>query len=119
MKFKIDENLPSEFCDLLKAEGFDSRTVLDQGLGGSSDDRLFKKCSQESRTLITLDMDFSNIGSYSPGEGYGIVVFRLSRHDKLSLISALKRIIPTLEKNQPQNSLWIVEHDRIRMRHMG
>ena len=116
MKFKIDENLPTEFSDLLKAFGFDATTVLDEGLGGASDDLLFQKCRDERRTLMTLDMDFANIGSYTPGETFGIIVFRLSRHDKPSLISALRRIVPTLKERRPQNSLWIVEHDRIRIR---
>ncbi len=116
MKFKIDENLPLEFCELLRSEGFDAKTVLDQGLGGASDDLLFRQCFQESRILMTLDMDFSNIWNYSPGGTSGIIVFRLLRHDKPSLISALRKTIPTIMEHGPQNSLWIVEHDRIRMR---
>ena len=32
MKFKFDENLPSELGDLLRAEGHDAHSVLDENL---------------------------------------------------------------------------------------
>jgi Domain of unknown function (DUF5615) len=33
MRFKIDENLPIEVAELLRAAGHDALTVLDQNLG--------------------------------------------------------------------------------------
>lgn len=40
MKFKLDENLPLEATALLRAAGFDAKSVLDQNLGGEADERL-------------------------------------------------------------------------------
>lgn len=34
MKFKIDENLPIEVAEALRAEGFDARTVSEEMLQG-------------------------------------------------------------------------------------
>lgn len=34
VQFKLDENLPDEAADLLRAAGHDALTVLDQHLGG-------------------------------------------------------------------------------------
>jgi predicted nuclease of predicted toxin-antitoxin system len=37
MKFKTDENLPTEAADLLRAAGYDAVTVGEQRLSGSVD----------------------------------------------------------------------------------
>ncbi len=63
MKFKIDENLHSDAADLLKQHGYDARTVVDQGLRGHPDTDIARICRQESRIIVTLDLDFSTFGS--------------------------------------------------------
>ncbi len=40
MRFKLDENLPMELAGLLRDAGHDVSTVLDQQLGGSSDEEV-------------------------------------------------------------------------------
>ena len=57
MNFKIDENLPLEFIDLLREAGHDAVSVLDQQLGGADDSTVAARCRQEHRVLITLDLD--------------------------------------------------------------
>ena len=41
MKFKLDENLPGEGVQILRAAGHDAVTVLDQRLGGKPDPEIF------------------------------------------------------------------------------
>jgi predicted nuclease of predicted toxin-antitoxin system len=60
MKFKIDENLPIEVVKIFQKAGYDTVSVLDQNLGGCSDDTLISICKHEKRVLITLDTDFAN-----------------------------------------------------------
>ena len=66
LKFKVDENLPSEAADVLRAAGHDALTVLEQQLGGEADARVSAVCLAEGRAIVTLDLDFSNIRSYPP-----------------------------------------------------
>jgi predicted nuclease of predicted toxin-antitoxin system len=84
MRFKVDENLPHEATDLLLSVGHDAMRVLDQRLGGTPDSDLYAICQQEGRVLMTLDLDFSNIRAYPPGESAGIIVLRPVNQDKLS-----------------------------------
>ncbi len=77
-KFKIDENLPIEAAKIFKRFGYDAETVLDEGLQGSSDDELFLICKKENRILVTFDLDFSDVRTYSPGAHPGVIV-RLKR----------------------------------------
>ena len=110
MKFKIDKNLPAECAAILREEGFDADTVGDEDLSGCSDPTVFGVCQHESRVLVTLDLDFSNVTAYPPSTHCGIVVIRSKAQDKLTLMG------PVLKRQSPGAQLWIVEHDRIRFR---
>ncbi|MFN5965656.1 MAG: DUF5615 family PIN-like protein, partial [Pseudanabaena sp.] len=54
MKFKIDENLPIEFAELLQKEGYDASTIYSESLKGAKDPVVIDVCKQEQRVLITL-----------------------------------------------------------------
>lgn len=63
MRFKVDENLPIDVGDLLGSAGHDALTVFDQKLIGEDDRCVLDICQAEERTLITLDLDFSDVRS--------------------------------------------------------
>ncbi|BBC25907.1 hypothetical protein ABRG53_3650 [Pseudanabaena sp. ABRG5-3] len=46
MKFKIDENLPIEFADLLQNEGYDASTIYSESLKGAKDPTVIAVCQQ-------------------------------------------------------------------------
>jgi predicted nuclease of predicted toxin-antitoxin system len=115
MKFKTDENLPTETADLLRSAGHDAVTVGEQRLSGAVDDTVAVICQREQRTLVTLDLDFADIRTYPPDRYPGFVVLRLTRQDKASVLRAVGRTIPLLAKNQVTGRLWIVEEHRVRI----
>lgn len=98
MKFKVDENLPSEHAEMLRAAGHDATTVAEQKLTGAEDAALMQRCWSEGRILVTLDMDFANVRAYPPETHPGILVFRSKTQDKVTLIGLLGRVIPQLKK---------------------
>ncbi len=49
MKFKIDENLPVEIAEILRAREFDAETVIEENLNGKSDELVSKVCLKENR----------------------------------------------------------------------
>lgn len=65
---------------------------------------------------MTLDLDFANIRAYPPGEHSGIIVLRLLRQDKATVLKYMKRLTAALENRNPNGELWIVDGDRIRCR---
>ena len=116
MKFKIDENLPVEAADILRGSGHDVQTVLEQQLGGSTDSGLALLCQREGRALVTLDMDFADIRAYPPAEFAGLIVLRLARQDKPSVLNVLARVTEVLLSESLVGRLWIVDESRIRVR---
>jgi predicted nuclease of predicted toxin-antitoxin system len=116
MKFKIDENLPVEIAQLLQESGYDAATVLEQQLGGKPDGNIAQICQQEDRIIVTLDLDFADIRTYPPSEYAGMIVFRLSQQDKFHVLNICQRMLAVFKRETPQQKLWIVEDNRIRIR---
>ena len=116
MKFKIDENLPAEFAELLNAAGHDAKTVVEQGMAGATDTTVINTCSREDRVLVTLDLDFADVRTYPPHQYAGIIVLRLSRQDKRYLLDVFTKAMTMLAKEPVRQQLWIVEENRIRIR---
>ena len=116
MRFKIDENLPVEVAELLRAEGHDAITVHDQELSGASDPRIAAVCRGETRAIITLDTDFATIQAYPPALYPGLIVLQLRRQDKPYVLQICSRLVPLFAKEPLERHLWIVEDRRMRIR---
>jgi predicted nuclease of predicted toxin-antitoxin system len=97
MQFKLDEHLPLEIKDLLAQHRHDPVTVVEEGMGGSVDPDVAQVCLKESRSLLTLDLDFSDIRTYPPEDYHGIVVFRPA----IQNITTLVRLTAYSEPNRP------------------
>lgn len=116
MKFKIDENLPSEVARLLTSAGHDAETVFDEGLVGAADQNIIEVCNTEGRAIVTLDLDFSNVRAYPPKDHVGLIVLRLRQQDKPHVLNVVGQILDMLESEQLIGRLWIVEEGRVRIR---
>ncbi len=61
MKFKIDENLPSELAADLRAGSHEAETVADEGLAGAPDSTIMARVQAEGRVLLTMDKGIADI----------------------------------------------------------
>jgi predicted nuclease of predicted toxin-antitoxin system len=116
MLLKVDENLPVEVASLLRDNGHDATTVADQRMGGKPDAQIGQACRQETRVLVTLDLDFSDIRTHPPSDYPGIIVFRLGRQDKSLVLQVTERLLPLLKKEPIAGRLWIVDEYGLRVR---
>lgn len=116
MKFKIDENLPVDAARLFRASGHDALTVGDQNLRGAKDSIVSAVCVQEGRTLVTLDMGFSNIKAYPSNSHSGIIVIRATSQSKRHILDILEKAVSLLEKEPLTGKLWILEEGKVRIR---
>ena len=113
--FKLDENLPSEACQLLVNAGFDAVTVFDQALHGKPDVEVARVCREEGRVLVTLDLDFANVRAFDPTAQAGIIVLRPARQSRGAVVRVLDRALALLKSEAVAGHLWIVGDDRIRI----
>lgn len=116
MQFKIDENLPVEVADALRDAGHDALTIHDEQMVGDPDPQVAAVCQSEERALLTLDLDFSDIRTYPPGEYHGIVVFRPRTQAKPPVLSLVARLIPLLDSEPLEGNLWILQETGLRIR---
>ena len=54
-----------------------SKPVLDENRSGAVDETIYRVCGEESRCLITPDMDFADFVRFPPSQTSGIAVLRL------------------------------------------
>jgi len=116
MRFKIDENLPVEVAELLRHAGHDALTVWDQHLQGWEDQDISAICQAEQRVIVTLDIGFADIRSYSPDQFSGLIVLRLKQQDKPHVLTVVSRILSLLSTEPLDQHLWIVDERRVRIR---
>jgi predicted nuclease of predicted toxin-antitoxin system len=116
MRFKKDENLPLAAAELLRSAGYNAVSVFAQSLVGARDEVVARICQEESRVLITLDLDFADIRTYPPSEYEGIIVLRIRNQGKSEVVGVLRRVISLLKDQTCRQQLWIVEKDRVRVR---
>ena len=115
MKFKLDENLDLRIVPLFAARGHDADTVLAEGLSGSTDEQIYATCRDTARTLITLDLDFSNPFRFPPTPTQGIVVVRPPRPVFSAIQATLLSVLLELQTRSLAGRTCIVEPGRIRV----
>lgn len=116
MEFKVDENLPVEVVEMLRAAGYDAVSVVEQRLSGAEDSEVARACRTEERVLMTLDVGFGDIRTYHPKEQAGIVVLRLRSQEKPHVLGVVQRLLSVLANETVVGAIWIVEEARIRVR---
>jgi predicted nuclease of predicted toxin-antitoxin system len=77
VKLKLDENIPQSAATRLVALGYDVDTVLDERLGGRSDEAVWAAAQAEGRFLVTQDLDFADARKFESGKHAGVLIVRL------------------------------------------
>jgi len=116
MQFKIDENLPVEAAESLCDAGHDALTIHDQQMVGNPDPQVAAVCQSEQRAIVTLDLDFSDIRTYPPGNYHGIVVLRPRTQAKQAVLALMAQLIPLIDSESLQGNLWILQENGLRIR---
>ncbi|MGH7932890.1 MAG: DUF5615 family PIN-like protein [Candidatus Binataceae bacterium] len=112
----MDENLGRNCARLFEAAGHNTSTVHAQNLCGANDTGVIGRCLDEARTLVTLDLDFSNPLRFKPSDYRGIVVLRPRSPASLRELEELCRtVLGGIAKEELDGKLWIVEIGRIRI----
>jgi predicted nuclease of predicted toxin-antitoxin system len=112
---KLDENVPDSVGAVLAAGGHDVALARDEGLAGVEDDRLLVVASDEGRTLISLDRDFTNILRHPPAPTAGIVVIRLQDQTLPRMRQAATTLRDLLHQQAGRGQLWILDESKLRV----
>jgi predicted nuclease of predicted toxin-antitoxin system len=92
MRIKLDENLPVRLAAVLENLDHDVHTIAEENLSGKRDREVWEAAQQETRFLITQDLDFSDVRRFAPGTHCGILLVRLHSPDRESLIRHVSEV---------------------------
>jgi predicted nuclease of predicted toxin-antitoxin system len=116
VRFEIDQKLPVEVADALRAAGHDAATVYEESLAGAPDPQVADVARAEGRAILTLDVGFADLRSYPPSEHTGIVILRPAPQDKATVLGLVAGVIRLLEQETLSGRLWIADERRVRIR---
>ncbi len=116
MKFKLDENLPTELLGELQAAGHEAQSVYDEGLVGAADPLILEKIKEESRIFLTMDKGIGDVRRYPPNEFEGIILFRPGASGRKAVFEFVRTRLPQILALKLRGRLLVVTDKRIRAR---
>jgi len=116
VRFKLDENLPVELLDDLRAAGHEAHGLLDEGLAGAPDNVVLALVRRESRVLLTLDKGIADVRAYPPEAHAGIVLFRPTATGRGTTLLFVRRHLPSVLERELAGRLLVVTDQGLRLR---
>ena len=116
MKFKLDENLPAELLDDLRAAGHEADSVPGEQLTGAADTALLDHVRREGRVLLTMDKGIGDLRAYPPHLHAGIVLFRPPSSGRSTVLGFVRRHLPVLFERALSGHLLVITERSARMR---
>lgn len=116
MQIKVDEDLPVLVAERLRAAGYESDTVIGQGMGGWKDPDLWRAVQAEGRFLVTADKGFGDIRRYPPADHHGVLLIRPDEDGIRPLLELLDRVLDQYELESLTGLLAVATPRGIRIR---
>ena len=116
MRILLDENLPAELAEMLRALGHDVDDIPAKGLAGHPDHEVWALAQSAGRLLITQDIRFGDARMFTPGEHAGFVLVRLKRYGRRALIAKLQEVFAGHEIESWAGCLVVVGESKVRVR---
>jgi predicted nuclease of predicted toxin-antitoxin system len=113
---ELDENLPARLTGLFRELGHQVDTVVQEGLQGVDDERLWPAVQAAARFLLTKDLGFADARRYPPGTHHGILVLRLSDDRSSAVLERLAALLGTESIEGWAGCLVIVTDHKVRVR---
>lgn len=116
MRIKLDENLPFDLVSILTSLGHDVHTVIQEGIKGSQDTKVWQLAQAEARFLLTQDLDFSDIRRFLPGSHFGILLVRLRNPTRRALVRRVEWLFREEDVLTWRNCLVVATDHKVRIR---
>jgi predicted nuclease of predicted toxin-antitoxin system len=115
-RFLLDENLSHRHAEWLRSIVKDASAVVEIGLAGASDERVWDEAQSSNSVLVSLDAHFANLLRYPPEKSAGVIWLKLDPPTELSIRNALERMLNLPDSIRFRGLLFVVEETSIRIR---
>jgi predicted nuclease of predicted toxin-antitoxin system len=100
--FFADENISPELIEWLKQKGYLVFSVSGQGMNGTGDDEIIKRCFANREIIITQDSDFGQLIFSSLVPFYIVIYLRPGHFDGRYHLPTIEKILDNKEKLLPR-----------------
>lgn len=118
MKFLADMGVSPLTVKELKEVGYDAVHLSEQGLMRMPDSQIMAKAKQESRIVLTFDLDFTDLLAASKDNLPSVIIFRLKKTRPSFVNSRLFTVLSECSENLNNGAIIIVEDYRYRVRNL-
>src|SRR5205823_223324 len=106
--------LPPAMAVLLRELGHDAVHAGEVGLHRAPDDEILTRAAQESRIVVTADLDFPRLLSTAERASTSVILFRGGDFDDTAAFSFMRRALKAM--GQTGDRQFILSVDRVRIR---
>jgi predicted nuclease of predicted toxin-antitoxin system len=116
MRILLDENLPADLVDVLRALGHDVEHVYSKNLSGHPDPDVRAVAQSENRLLITQDIRFADAREFLPGQHAGFLLVRLKRPGLRAIMEKLRSVLEREDVESWQGCFIVLSDSKLRVR---
>ncbi|MEO8713743.1 MAG: DUF5615 family PIN-like protein [Acetobacteraceae bacterium] len=111
-------NVPLSIRDQLRSDGHDAVPGRDRAASRMTDFEVFAIATQESRALVTFDLDFGELVGLAGKRGVGVLLLRLRRVQSSHIHQRIRVALAEAGNALATGAIVLVDDSRIRIRSM-
>jgi predicted nuclease of predicted toxin-antitoxin system len=102
----------------LTGQGHDAVHANDLALQRASDADIIARAKQEGRTVITADLDYPRLPALAQATEPSLILFRHGNWSESEIIARLSQVLGSMDETEIQQSILVVDRDRVRRRRL-
>jgi predicted nuclease of predicted toxin-antitoxin system len=96
--------------------GYDTQTVVEEGIAGKGDAMVWETAQREARFLITQDLDFLDARRFVLGTHHGILLLRLRGQSWRALVARVTDLFAQEDVTQWASCFVVATKGKVRVR---
>ncbi|HAM52552.1 MAG TPA: hypothetical protein DCP92_18325 [Nitrospiraceae bacterium] len=116
MRFLADMGISMRVVEWLRSNGHDVVHLREQKLFSLPDNEIFDRAINESRIILTFDLDFGEIVALSKSRKVSVILFRLRNTTTPFVIKRLDTVMTESAALLEETHIVIIEENRYRIR---
>ena len=116
MRFLVDMPLSPRLAAWLRKQGHDAVHAAESGLSRAADIAVMSRARQESRTIITADLDYPRLLAIAGLSAPSPILFRGGNWSDAETIQRVGEVIQAVTAEEIAGSIVVVDRRRVRRR---
>lgn len=115
MRIFADHCVNTDVVIALRETGFKIERASEKNLAKATDEEIYNYVLKSKQILLTFDKDFGNIVRFNIRHSKGIVIIYVERMNKKQIVDKTVTFFKKIKVSLLKGTLFIVEHDDIRI----